>query len=89
MEVMKTVKTVEKRDYIHSHLHQTDESFINEMYLKMHSAIEKNDPVVGYDASGKPIRRTQFIADIKEAEAQIERGEYVTLDELIKESKTW
>lgn len=86
---MEIIKTLEKRDYIHSHLHKIDENFINEIYQKMYSTIEENDLIVGYDASGKPIKKSQFIADIKEAEAQIERGEYITIEELEKESKTW
>ena len=83
------MKTIEKREFIYSHLHQFDENFINEMYQKMHSKLDGNDPVVGYDELGKPIKKSQFIADIKEAEAQIERGEYLTIDELEKEAKQW
>ena len=83
------MKTLEKRDYIHSHLHLTNEDFINEVYQKMRSSLEKGNPVVGYGASGEPIKKSQFIADIKEAEAQIERGEYLTIEELEQESGQW
>lgn len=83
------MKTVEKRDYIHSHLHQIDETFINEVYQKIRKLIDKKDTVVGYDASGKPIKKSRFVADIKEAEMQIEKGEYITIEELEKESETW
>lgn len=83
------MKTVEKRDYIHSHLHQIDENLVNEMYLKIRSLIDEKDPVVGFDTSNKPIKKSQFIAEIKEAETQIEKGEYITIEELEKESETW
>ena len=86
---MEIMKTVEKRDYIHSHLHQIDENFINEVYQKIRVLIDKKDPVIGYDASGKPIKKNQFVAEIKEAENQIEKGEYITIEELEKESETW
>jgi hypothetical protein len=86
---MEIMKALEKRDYIHSHLHQIDEEFINDLYQKMYSIIEEKDPIVGYDASGRPIHKSQFIADIKEAEAQIERGEYITIEDLEKESEKW
>ena len=86
---MEIMKTVEKRDYIHSHLHQIDESFINEVYKKLRVLIEKKDPVVGYDALGNSIKKSEFVADIKEAEMQIEKGEYITIEELEKESETW
>ncbi len=51
------MRTVEKRDYIHSHLHQFNKDFIDEVYQKMSSIIEENNPVTGYDASGKPIKK--------------------------------
>ena len=31
---------VEKRDYIHSHLHQVSEPAINELYEKLHSFLD-------------------------------------------------
>jgi len=83
------MKTIEKRDYIHSHLHQIDENHVDEMYQKIRSLIVEKDPIVGYDASNKPIKKSQFVAEIKEAEAQIEKGEYITIEELEKESEKW
>lgn len=83
------MKTLEKRDYIHSHLHQANENFINEVYQKMRSTLEGNNPIVGYGASGEPLKKSQLIADIKEAEAQIERGEYLSIEELEQESSQW
>lgn len=32
---------VEKRDFIHSHLHQTEDKFIDEMFKKMQSCISE------------------------------------------------
>ena len=83
------MNVVEKRDFIHSRLHLIDENFINEMYQKMYSALEGNNPIVGYSPVGKPIKKQQLLAELEEAEGQIERGEYITLDELDEESKTW
>lgn len=88
VESTKVMNVLKKRDYIHSHLHQVDESLIDELYRKIHSRLTE-DPVVGYNASGAVIRKSQFIADIKEAEAQIERGEYLTIEELEKEAREW
>lgn len=79
---------LKKRDFIHSHLHQVDENLINEVYQKMHSHLD-NDPVIGYDETGKVINKSQFIADLQEAESQIERGEYLTIEDLEKESEQW
>jgi hypothetical protein len=37
----------------------------------------------------KPMTKTELLAEIEEANAQIERGEYVTLEELEKEMEQW
>ena len=37
---MEIMKVVEKRDYIHSHLHQIKESAINELYDKLQSYLD-------------------------------------------------
>jgi hypothetical protein len=87
--MMGIMDIIEKRKFIYRHLHQIDENFINEVYQKMHLLVEGKDPIVGYRASGVAITKSQFIADIKEAEKQIERGESITLDDLEKESETW
>jgi hypothetical protein len=83
------MKTVEKKNYIQSHLHQADEKLISEMYQKMFLKFGAEESIVGYDAAGNPIGKSQFIADIKKAEEQIERGDYITLEELEKESEAW
>ncbi|HSH50383.1 MAG TPA: hypothetical protein VK982_01525 [Bacteroidales bacterium] len=61
------------------------------MYQKIRALIVEKDLVVVFDASNKPIKKSQFIADIREAEAeaQIEKGEYITIEELEKESEKW
>lgn len=51
--------------------------------------MKDENPVVGYNASGKAIRKNQFISDLKEAERQIERGEYTTIEDLEKDSEQW
>jgi hypothetical protein len=83
------METTEKREYIKNHLNRVDEGFISEVYQRMLSMFNAEEPVVGYDAKGNPINRTQFIAEIKEAEKQIERGDYLTLEELEDESGKW
>jgi hypothetical protein len=83
------MEIIEKRNFIQKHLHQASDKFISEIYRQMISTLKAEEPIIGYDAKGTPIGKTQFIADLKEAEKQIERGDYITLDELEKESETW
>ncbi len=51
--------------------------------------MKEENPVVGYTASGKAIRKKKLVSDLKEAERQIERGEYTTIEDLEKESEQW
>jgi len=83
------MKAENKKKYILSHLDEVDENVVNDIYQKMYSIIESNDSAAGFSANGQPITKAQLLANLKEAEAQIERGEYVTLEELAKEAEKW
>jgi hypothetical protein len=38
---MKVMNVIEKRDFIHSHLHQVNEPVINEIYIKMTTLVNE------------------------------------------------
>ncbi len=76
---------VEKRDFIHGHLHIADATLIDELYLKIQSSIKRKKMIVGFDAKGGEISVNQFLNDLKEAELQIEKGDFFTMDEMEKE----
>ena len=80
---------VEKRDFIHSHLHIADDGLINELYQKIQSTIKGKQMIVGFDAKGGEISVNQFLKDLKEAELQIEKGDFLTIDEIEKEAENW
>jgi len=80
---------IEKRDYIHSHLHELDEQTIEELYEKVQFIHRSQNTVVGFDVSENPITENQLLADLEEAEGQIERGECISLEDLEKESEKW
>ena len=84
------MKPREKRAYILNHLDNVDESVVNDIYQKMYAAVESKEPAIGFSMNdGQPISKAKLLADLKEAETQIERGECVTLEELTKEAETW
>ena len=78
---------VEKRDFIHSHLHIADDGLINELYQKIQSTIKEKQMIVGFYAKGGEISINQFLKDLKEAELQIEKGDFLTIDEMEKEAQ--
>jgi len=50
---------------------------------------KKNNPIVGYEIDGAPITRKQLIKKIDEAENRIDNGEYISQEDLEKESENW
>jgi hypothetical protein len=50
---------------------------------------QKNNPVVGFEINGEPITRKQLIVRIEEAEKRIDNGEYISQEDLEKESENW
>lgn len=51
--------------------------------------LKKNNPVMGYDIKGAPITGKQLIQRIEKAEQRIDKGEYITQEDIEKESENW
>ena len=79
----------QKKEYIENHLHELDENTVNELFEKISSVVNKKDFVAGYDATGTPILKKQLIEDILQSETQIRNGNFITLEQLEEEAKSW
>lgn len=81
---------LEKKEYIYSHLHQLDEDILNEMYNKMFSLIESEDPVIGYDVqTGEALTKKSYKSEMERRNAEIDAGDYLLHEDVKKESKNW
>jgi len=49
----------------------------------------ENEMVVGYTVNGDPLTRKDYDLRLKKAEKQIQSGDYLTQEELEKESENW
>ncbi|MEM9337833.1 MAG: hypothetical protein AAGA66_03840, partial [Bacteroidota bacterium] len=65
------MRIVEKRDYIHSHLHEVDEKILNEIYQVMASKLQNQADIVAYEANGTPITKLIAIAYMTLAERKV------------------
>jgi len=45
--------------------------------------------IVAYTVSGKPLTKEAYIKKVKDAESRIDSGEYITQEDLLKETQTW
>jgi len=47
------------------------------------------EEIVAYAIDGKPLTKLAYKEELKEAKAEIERGEFTTQEDLEKESENW
>ena len=57
--------------------------------LKVGIEKEEKDNVVAYNIEGEPLTLEQYQNELNEAENEIDRGEFLTSDELDKEIASW
>ncbi len=63
--------------------------------VKKESIIEKinkildKEMIVGYTVDGKPLTKEAYNKRLKKAEEQIQSGEFLTQEEIEKESENW
>lgn len=50
---------------------------------------KENNPVVSYEADGRPITHQDFIKKIEQSEMEYGQGNYQTIEDLEKESEKW
>ena len=81
------MNTTQVKQELHQFIETNDEKFLR-IFHAMAKEYTKKEKIVYYQ-NGKPITKKQLYADLKEAEQEIENGDYYTIEELKKESETW
>lgn len=87
MESPSVMKTTELRQSLHHIIDHADERFLR-MINSLANEYAKEDKTVAYRA-GKAITKTGLYHELKEAEKEIERGDYLTIEDFAKESAKW
>ncbi len=59
------------------------------LYNQIKSLLDKANPVVGSNPSGKVLTQQELMSRALDANTDIENGDYTDLDRLIEESKKW
>jgi hypothetical protein len=80
--------TVTLRKELKQYIEHADERFLRMVHSLAKEYSKTEDQVLGHHV-GKPIRKSQLLSELKEAEEQIERGESITIEDLEKESEKW
>ncbi|PTM13830.1 MAG: hypothetical protein DA408_05065 [Bacteroidetes bacterium] len=85
------MSATEIRAEVHQMIDEVDDNLLEAIHamLGTYKKRQEEDPIVGYEIDGTPITVSTLEQQADEAVAQVERGEYITLEELAKESEEW
>ncbi len=78
---------LELRQTLHHIIDRADERFLR-MVNSLANEYTKEDKIVAYRA-GKAITKAELYQELKVAEKEIERGDYLTIEEFAEESGKW
>ena len=84
------MSVVELRTAVDRYLDQVDESFLRVIHAMLDAQVreQRKGGELPPPPWAKPRTQEQLVADLMEADAQIDRGEYITLDELKSGKRT-
>ncbi len=60
-----------------------------ESILDQFENILEKEEIVAYTTDGKPLTRNEYKAKINLAKEKVEKGDYITQENLIQEAKQW
>lgn len=91
LEIMVSNNTAELRADLHRYIDQIDDKFIAIAHSMFSAYVEQqeDDPIIGYSVDGEPMYASVAKREFRARLEAVDRGEYITLEELIKESATW
>ncbi len=78
----------ELRDELHQYIDIADERFLRMVHSLANEYAKDEENVVAYRA-GKAITKNQLYQELKESKTEIERGDYMTIEDFDKESEQW
>ena len=84
---MRIMGALELRNTMLKYINTADERLLKVLKAVVESYRE--DEIVAYTVEGKPLTKSEYRQDLLDAEAEIERGEYTTQEDLEKESENW
>jgi hypothetical protein len=83
------MSAVEMREEVHQLVDQIDEKLLEAVYALLGTYVQKEDSVLGYETDGTPVTASAFLEQADKAMEAVERGEYITVEELDRRTKEW
>ena len=96
-QIKNVMSTSQIRNALHLKIEQLDESFLRVMYAmtetylkeKADADLEKEVENVPPNASWKPLTEAELMERLAASAAEYDKGNYLTIEELEKESEQW
>lgn len=80
---------IQARRNLHKQIDRLDERFLNAVYAMVEEYLKNSFSEDDYTKPGKPMSLNTYKKRIKEVEAQFEKGEFITQEDLEKEMEKW
>jgi hypothetical protein len=83
--------TTELRSDLHRYVDRLDDKFLAIVHSMVDAYIEQqnDDPIIGYSVEGVPMYASVAKREYKARVEAVDRGEFITFEDLVKESSTW
>jgi hypothetical protein len=78
---------LELRESVLEYINTADERLLKVVKAVIESYQEEE--IVAFSVEGKPITRSEYKSQLAETKLEIEKGDYISQDDLEKESENW
>ena len=83
------MSSIQLRTEINTYLDQIDSSFLRVVHSMLSTYVEEKNTILGYKTSGEPLLAEEAKTVFKKRLEVMDEGDYLTVEELEKESETW
>lgn len=85
------MQKLELKDIIKTNLDTADDRLLRIIQGVMENYYEENEnnKIIGFSIKGEPLTKAKYIQRIKEAEKNIEGGNFTSHEDLLNEMKKW
>lgn len=82
---------VQIRSEVHQMVDRLDETLLAAIHsmLQTYEQKKEDDPIVGYDLNGLPLRASLLREELLHELEEVEKGHFITIEDLEKKSEQW
>ena len=74
---------------LHKFIDIADPRLLAAIYALMENYLQNDDSIVAFTVDGNPLTKSEFIKEVRDAYEEVEKGNFITSEELQKQMKNW